>query len=82
MRSWGAINVIYGSPTGLSGWDDHYFGQNTSGVAGIAHVDDEFGVLSLWEISMVTATTMWLWDPHKNITGLMHAIVPAIHAVR
>jgi len=39
----GAINVIYGSPTGLSGWDDHYFGQNTSRVAGIAHVDDEFG---------------------------------------
>ncbi|GIR37242.1 MAG: hypothetical protein CM15mP49_26270 [Actinomycetota bacterium] len=27
----------------LSGWDDHYFGQNTSRVAGIAHVDDEFG---------------------------------------
>ena len=39
----GAINVLYGSPTGLSGWDDHYFGQNTSRVAGIAHVDDEFG---------------------------------------
>ena len=39
----GAINVLYGAPNGLSGWDDHYFGQNTSRVAGVAHVDDEFG---------------------------------------
>jgi len=39
----GAINVLYGAPNGLSGWDDHYFGQNTSRVAGIAHIDDKFG---------------------------------------
>ncbi|MGB1532998.1 MAG: fibronectin type III domain-containing protein, partial [Acidimicrobiales bacterium] len=39
----GAINVLYGAPGGLSGWDDHYFGQNTSRVAGIAHVGDQFG---------------------------------------
>ena len=79
---WALSTILYGSPTGLSGWDDHYFIKNTTRVAGIPNVDDEFGALSLWEISMVTATTMWLWDPHKNITGLMHAIVPAIHAVR
>ena len=39
----GAINVLYGAPGGLSGKDDHYFGQNTSRVAGIAHVGDQFG---------------------------------------
>jgi FG-GAP repeat len=39
----GAVNVLYGSATGLSGTGGQLFSQDTPGVPGNAEVDDGFG---------------------------------------
>ena len=39
----GAINVLYGTDNGLSADNDHYFTQNSRGVAASAQVGDDFG---------------------------------------
>ena len=39
----GAVNVLYGSATGLSGTGSQLVSQNTPGVPGNAEVDDGFG---------------------------------------
>jgi hypothetical protein len=39
----GAVNVLYGSASGLTGLGDQVFHQNTEGVLGEAGVDDLFG---------------------------------------
>jgi FG-GAP repeat protein len=39
----GAVNVIYGSPTGLSSTGNQQFTLNTTGVVGTAHAGDHFG---------------------------------------
>ena len=39
----GAVNVLYGTPTGLSGPGSQTFTQNTPGVGSTAEEFDEFG---------------------------------------
>jgi hypothetical protein len=39
----GAVNVIYGSNTGLSATNNQYWTQNSSSISGAAEVDDGFG---------------------------------------
>jgi len=39
----GAVNVLYGRPTGLTGDRSQYFTQNTPGVRSIAEPNDRFG---------------------------------------
>ena len=39
----GAVNVIYGSASGLTAAGDQVWHQNTSGVNGTAEADDQFG---------------------------------------
>jgi FG-GAP repeat protein len=40
----GAVNVLYGSPTGLTATGDQLWHQGSPGVAGTPEFDDEFGV--------------------------------------
>jgi hypothetical protein len=40
----GAVNVLYGSATGLSGAGSQYFTQDTPGVGSSAEASDEFGL--------------------------------------
>lgn len=42
-RDMGAVNVIYGSPSGLTASGDQFWTQDVSGVEGTAGVDDLFG---------------------------------------
>jgi hypothetical protein len=40
----GAVNVIYGSPTGLSEVGNQFWHQNSAGIADVAETDDRFGM--------------------------------------
>ncbi|MEB3282320.1 MAG: hypothetical protein VKK42_25715 [Lyngbya sp.] len=39
----GAVNVLYGSSNSVSGTNDQFFHQNTSGIEGVAQNSDDFG---------------------------------------
>ncbi len=41
----GAVNVIYGSPSGLSATGNQIFTQDTAGIAGVAEAADQFGAV-------------------------------------
>jgi hypothetical protein len=40
----GAVNVLYGSPDGITEENDQYFRQGINGVKGESHTDDMFGI--------------------------------------
>jgi hypothetical protein len=39
----GTVNILYGSPTGLTATGDQHWTQNSDGVNGVAHAGDGFG---------------------------------------
>jgi hypothetical protein len=43
MTNDGGVNVIYGSPTGLTASGDQFFSQDTAGVVGEAEPGEQFG---------------------------------------
>ena len=57
----GAVNVLYGSATGITATGDQLFTQATPGVPGAAEAGDRFGSAVAAGDFKGTATTTWRW---------------------
>ncbi len=67
----GAVNVIYGSSTGLSataGPGNQLWHQNSSGIAGSAEPNDHFGaVLSAWNFGLGSQADLVIGIPDEDL---------------
>ena len=65
----GAVNVLYGSATGLTGTGSQLFSQDTPGVPGNAEVDDGFGFAWRPATSTATPSLIWRWVPLARVSA-------------
>jgi hypothetical protein len=70
----GAVNVLYGSASGLSGSGSQYFTQNTPGVASSAEERDFFGAeLTAGDFDDDGAADLAVGAPNEDLGGIVDA---------
>jgi hypothetical protein len=78
-RDSGAVNVVYGSPQGLTATADQLWSQNSPGVPGKAEVGDLFGTVASGDFDSDGFADLAIGAPGEGLRG--HAAAGAVNVL-